>query len=148
MTFFDVQLGASPADVRFALGNPDDIVGEENKRWAYHVGDIDAKRSAMYFVRFRDGRVAEVFYLASRNSYSAPNFLGFTHGSDYSAVLERLGPPSFTSVTEDELTRMLSYEKLNVFFSFKASKLEAYGIYNPANGPMKFSVESAPTEKK
>ena len=144
--FFGLQLRAVPADVKFAKGEPTKV--EEDGYWAYHVGTTASKDRAQYLVKFKDGRVRSVLYGTDGSEIINPYLLGFSHGADYDSVLRKLGPPSFVSVSKDELRRMLSYEAFNVFFAFRASKLETYGIYDPAHGPMKFKDEYAPTEKK
>jgi hypothetical protein len=61
----------------------------------------------------------------------------------------KLGQPAFISKSKDGLRRIYSYDKYNIVAEFKAGKISALGIYNPALGPMRFKEESEvePTAK-
>lgn len=141
-TFAEIALTATPADVLFVKGEPKRKDGPD--RWTYDVGSGSAAPdSAKYLVMFKDGRIRFVLYTASSDQLVHPWLLGFTIGTSYERVVERLGQPSSTSVSEDQFDRMFSYEKYNSFFSFSRGKLVAYGIYQPKGGPMAFRNEAA-----
>ncbi len=144
--FFGLQLRSSPADVKFAKGEPTAV--EKDEYWAYHVGTSTSKDRAQYLVKFKDGRIRSVLYGTDGTEVVNPYLLGFTYGVDYDSVLQKLGKPSFTSISKNELSRMISYEALNGVFTFSAGKLETYGIYDPVHGPMRFKDEHSPAEKK
>ena len=143
--FFGIHLRAVQADVKFAKGEP--TVVEKDGYWAYHVGTTASKDSAQYLVLFKDARVRSILYSTDGSEIINPYLLGFSHGDEYASVLKKLGPPSFVSVSSDELSRMLSYDSLNAIFVFRASRLETYGIFDPAHGPMRFNNEHVPIKK-
>ena len=97
----------------------------------------------MYLIQFKEGRIRYILYTASESQIVNPYLLGFTLGASYQDVEEKLGQPSHLTNSTDELDRMFSYDKLNVFFSFKKGRAIAYGMYQPADGPMKFRDEAA-----
>ena len=45
------------------------------------------------------------------------------------------------SISEDELSRILSYDRYNIFFGLEENKVFSFGIYNKSLGPFKFKNE-------
>jgi hypothetical protein len=146
--FFGIQLQATVADVKFTKGEPSAKDGED--RWIYNVGfSSDDEKDAQYLVQFKNGRVRFVIYSAEPSIIVNPYLLGFTIGSHYQEVQKKLGAPSHTATSADDLDRMLSYDRFNSFFSFRQSKLAAYGVFDPQEGPMRFrSEKSEPKSEK
>jgi hypothetical protein len=147
--FFGIQLRAMAADVKFAKGEPS-AKKEDEDRWIYYVGSSSAGREAgQYHVKFKNGRVRFVLYRAASPEISYPYLLGFTIGSSYQQVQEKLGSPSHTSTSSDDLARIFSYDRLNTFFSFSQSEVVAFGIFDPQTGPVRFiSEKSEPKSEK
>jgi len=52
------------------------------------------------------------------------------------------------SVSEDELERILSYDKYNVFFEMREGKVIHYGIYNNTFGGIKYQKEKKADSEK
>ena len=59
------------------------------------------------------------------------------------AIVRLLGEPSYVSISDDELTRIVNYEKLNSYFELRENKVGEYGIINPKFGPAKYVKEKA-----
>ena len=70
-----------------------------------------------------------------------PDLLGFTTGSAYADVLNRLGTPSKMIHSKDKLSRIAFYDKWNAIFVFKQAKLEGYGIYDSEKGLPDFAQD-------
>lgn len=142
LSFDDVELGSVPADVKFIKGEPTST--DSPDRWIYNAGSGAAARdAAKYLIQFKDGRIRFILYTANETQIVTPYLLGFTMGARYQDIEEKLGPPSHIGKSADDLDRIFSYDKLNVFFSFKQGRVIAYGLYQPADGPMRFRNESA-----
>lgn len=141
-SFTEIPLNATPADVRFIKGAPTKTDGPD--RWIYNVGTGSAPAdAAQLLVQFEQGRIRFVLYTASDQQIINPWVLGFSIGSSYEQVLDKLGQPSHVANSADELDRMFSYGKYNTFFSFRQARLVAYGIYQPSFGPMAFRNAAA-----
>jgi hypothetical protein len=139
--FFGVHLKSTKSDVKFTKGLPSTSLSSDKDGWLYPVptsGEVEG----WYRVGFSGEQIRFVMFLpveGHRYNVFQPSLLGFKIGSTYDEVIEKLGPPSFSVTSADELRRMLSYEKFNVFFGFSQGQIEVYGIYDPAKGPVKFS---------
>ena len=141
-SFGDIALVATKADVKFARGDPASTDGPE--RWIYNAGSGSAALdAAKYLVVFREDHIRFVLYTAKEAQNVNPWLMGFTIGTPNERVIEKLGQPSSIAKSSNELDRMYSYEKYNVFFSFTQGKVVAFGIYQPKHGPMEF--RSAPS---
>lgn len=142
--FGGVTLASSEGDVRFAKGEPSKVV--EPGLWVYYAGSGSAKtESAGYVVRFKDGKVRYVSYLASSDQIVTPDLQGFTMGAAYARVLDKLGPPDHVATSDDGLQRIVSYDKLNTFYTFEKAEVRELGIYDPSTGPLLFKkAASAP----
>ena len=140
--FGSIKLGESMAEVRFKKGEPSKKHGEDV--WQYNSGTGDKLHESTYAVMFKDGNVRWVRYFGSK-LYS-PYLLGFSASSSYDDVIAKLGQPSYVSISKDGLTRMLSFDKYRVVFGFEQARVEVFGVYDPAHGPLRFSEEaSGPT---
>lgn len=135
--FGGMTLASTEDDVRFAKGEPSKVV--EPGLWVYYAGSGSAKQeSAGYVVRFKDGKVRYVSYLAGSDQIVTPDLQGFTTGATYARVLDKLGPPDHVATSEDGLQRIVSYDKLNTFYAFEKAEVRELGIYDPGTGPMLF----------
>ncbi len=56
-------------------------------------------------------------------------------------VIERFDHPSYVSISDDDLTRTVSYDKYNVFFALAANKVVALGVYDSSQGPVRYIKE-------
>ncbi|MFH2134518.1 MAG: hypothetical protein ABII81_04975 [Pseudomonadota bacterium] len=140
--FQGIKLNSTPADVRFLKGEP--IAKHSTEvSWVYdaHSGSAQPE-DAVVVVQFRDDKIRHITYWANERQIVTPYLLGFSVGSEYDAVISKLGAPSHVSTSENGLGRLLSFEKYKVFFDFEQGKVRTYGIYNPTTGPMKFSKEA------
>ncbi len=142
-SFEGLKLSSTPADVRFLKGEPI-AKHSTDDRFVYdtHSGSAEAE-DAVLIVQFREGRVRHIAYWAHERQIVNPYLLGFSIGSHYDEVIKQLGEPSHTSTSSDGLSRLLSFEKYQVFFEFERGKVRTYGIFDKSKGPMKFSKEAA-----
>ncbi len=118
-------LGENLDEILFIHGEPKKK--EENK-WIYHINDWNGY-SHSFFVFFNKGNVESVAC-----DGGAPDLLGFSSGSAYADVLDRLGNPSKIINSEDKLQRIIFYDRLNAFYGFRQAELKIYGIYDSEKG--------------
>ena len=140
--FDGLKLSSKPADVRFLSGEPI-AKHSTDDRWVYdaHSGSGQPE-DAVLLIQFRDGQVRHITYWANERQIVNPYLLSFTVGSDYDAIVKKLGPPSHVSTSADGLKRLLSFEKYRAFFEFERGRVRSYGIFDPSKGPLKFSKEA------
>lgn len=144
--FLDIPLTSTKSDVKFIKGEPAKIEGEDS--WIYSgESQYGAKNTPLILVRLRGEQVRFVLYTDTERQLLAPALLGFSIGSTYDDVVSALGVPSHTDASADGLSRMISYEKLNVFYSFTQRKVSALGIYRSKDGPMLFRKLATGIEK-
>ena len=74
--------------------------------------------------------------------------MGMRGGDTYEELIQKFGDPSHLDRSKDELERVLSFEKYNVFFLLKQNRVVLYGIYNPTHGPMEFLETKKKIPKK
>jgi hypothetical protein len=131
--FRSLKLTNTKADVKFIKGAPDVI---KDDVWFYNYSNNDGFNLIVWF----EGE--HIWIIQSRGSakYSS-EICGISIGSGYSEVLNKFGSPSNISYSNDNLERILSYEKYNVFFQFKENEVVAIGIFDPAIGTFKFKDE-------
>ncbi len=140
--FEGLKLTSTPGDVRFLKGEPIAKHSTED-RWVYDAHSGSAQPvDAVLIVQFRDSRVRHITYWANERQIVNPYLLGFSIGSDYDAIIKKLGQPSHVSTSSDGLNRLLSFEKYRTFFEFERGKVRTYGIFDPSKGPLKFSKEA------
>lgn len=140
--FEGLSLSASPSDVRFLKGEPIPKHSTVD-RWVYdaHSGSSQPEDAAL-IVQFREEKLRYVQYWANERQIVNPYLLGFTIGSNYDTVLQKLGQPSNVSTSGDGLNRLLSFEKYKTFFEFERGTVRTLGIYDPSGGPVKFPQEA------
>jgi hypothetical protein len=151
LSFEEVPLLASRADVRFLKGEPNaDMSGVEEWVWALPVqrGMLNQGpvRKASLSVTFWKDSVGRVAFIADTGRTESPWLLGFHLGSSYEDVFEKLGQPSFVSTSKDGLLRILTFATFNVFFAFERGRVTAYGITAGRNGPVRFIDEVDPPD--
>lgn len=141
-SFEGLKLSSTPADVRFLKGEPMAKHSTED-RWVYdaHSGSSQPE-DAVVLVQFRDGKVRYITYWANERQIVNPYLLGFSIGSEYDAVIKKLGQPNHISTSADGLNRLLSFDKYRTVFEFEQGKVRTYGIFDPSMGPMKFNKEA------
>lgn len=132
--FEGIRLGATESDVRFLKGAPVAVNDSDNEYWAYSA---DPDERAFLLVRLRDGKVRYVVYTETTREGHRPNLLGFTIGSEYAAVINKLGEPSHVSTSKDDLSRVASFANYNVFFQFRKGRVTEYGIFDSKTGPVR-----------
>lgn len=132
-SFEGFSLAASPADVKFAKGEPHKV--ESDNQWTYYSDD----KQAAYQVQFRDNKLRYVLYFATDNKYANPYLLNLSKGDTTEEVKERLGEPTKVDTTENGLIRTFSYDKYNAIYTLEKNRIVAYGIYDPSQGLLKFS---------
>lgn len=135
-----VKLGESMDEVRFRKGEPSKRHSED--LWEFNDGSSERPGESLYVVRFKEGKVQSVRYLALGSKIYNPSLQGFTIGSLYDEVIEKLGPPSNVSTSKDGLSRLLSFEKYRTIYGFERAKVDMLGVYDPKHGPVTFAVEA------
>jgi hypothetical protein len=141
--FEGINLGSTQADVRFRKGEPVARHSTEDRLVYYVHSGPSEPGSAVLIVQFGASKIRHITYWANESQILTPYLLGFTRGSDYDTVLERLGPPSNVSISANGLSRLLSFEKYKVHFEFEQGKVRTFGIYEPSGGPMRFASEAS-----
>jgi hypothetical protein len=143
VSFGDIPLSATQADVLFLKGKPSKESSPDLWIYSAHI-DRKSLNAAQYIVVFKDGRVRYVAY-GDESGYtigSSPYALGLLQlASSYQEVVDRLGDPSHVANSPDQLARVLSYDKYNAFFYLQEGRVFAYGMYQPADGPMSFPAK-------
>jgi hypothetical protein len=139
-TFWDISLNSTKGDIKFLKGEPDKQ--SDDKNWIYSKGG-----ESIIQIGFDNNKILFIIYKG--HNLNAPSLLqGIYIGTNYDKIIKKFGLPSYMSISLDELRRTLSYDKYNLVFSFKENQLYAYGIYNPALGPVKYKNEKKDLLKK
>jgi hypothetical protein len=138
--FEGIRLAATESDVLFLKGKPYAVFESDKELWAY-LADPDEQR-AFLLVSLRDGKVRWVGYTESTREGHRPRLLGFTIGSEYAAVIDKLGAPSDVSTSSDGLRRLASFANYNVFFEFRKGRVTEYGIFDTKTGPVRLFDEA------
>ncbi len=140
--FEGIRLAATESDVLFLKGKPYAVIESDKELWAY-LADPDEQR-AFLLVSLRDGKVRWVGYTESTREGHRPRLLGFTIGSKYEDIVEKLGKPSNVSTSKDDLSRVASFANYNVFFEFRKGRVTEYGIFDSKTGPVRRTDEAEP----
>src|SRR5262249_54979798 len=131
-TFWDIPLGATKGDVKFLKGTPNDL-SEGEDSWAYITYDSTGSLwEYVYRVQFRNGRVWIVSYDANSRMSFGQGIQGLDLGDTMENVVQKFGTPSHISSSEDELSRVVSFDNYQVFFSLAQNKVTGYGAYDSA----------------
>lgn len=131
-SFWGISLNSTRGDIKFLKGDPLRQPGDEY--WFYIQG-----QDSLISIKFENDKIHYICYTGT-NLYGPP-LKGVNIGTSYDEIVKRFGPPSYVSISEDELERALSYDKYNLTFRFKENKVCYYGIYNNTLGPVRFKKE-------
>ena len=159
LEFWELNLNSTKGDVKFKKGNPDRVhafpqskkdPSEKREVWVYAMTDegktMASKGDMMpwdsYGVSFRNDEIRMIFYVGTE-SWKGPKLHGISAGASLETIVRLLGEPSYISISEDELERIASYEKINSYFVLRENKVEGYGIINPKFGPARHTKERA-----
>lgn len=122
--FGGVRLGASPVDVKLALGPPNNEseagVSKEEEEvslgWVFgNLGETDHRIVVLFYGK--DERSLEASIVCEDNGFNKVFGLGrYTPEVD---VIEKLGEPSYTSIRTDATSKMISYAKWHVAFEIE-----------------------------
>jgi hypothetical protein len=137
LSFWDIPLGATESDVKFLKGAPTEV--QEKDHWVYkEEKSRSSDDESEYQVRFKEGKVRFVLFTGSSFLY-APDLQGIRHGASQQEVLKKFGSASHVSISEDDLMRMLSFERFNLVFALRENRVVAYGMYDPKFGAMQYA---------
>ncbi len=110
--FWDIPLDATESDIKFLKGAPIEVLDKD--RWVYRPeNSTSPETKSQHIVAFRDGKIWYVMYFGSRSAF-APSLQRIRYGSSLQEVTEKFGGPSYVSISEDALDRLLSFEHYNV----------------------------------
>ena len=132
-----IKLGFSEGDVKFFFGEPKEIeektldgsmvlnMTADSHHYSPDDGDIR--------VFMKEGFAKEIQVICSSDkNVGSYNIQGVRCYDSYDTVMQKFGNPSFVSIHENEITRILSYEKYRVYFGFVNAKIRAFGVYDPS----------------
>jgi hypothetical protein len=154
--FWGIPISASKSDVKFIKGEPSDKTTDgEWETWEYtsqFTNDVALK----YGIAFKGARLHSVWVSPSRPLgivdaavwLSDKGIQQVGYGDSYESIVHKFGTPSNVSQSKNDLARIASFKKYRVFFLLEKNHVSVYGIYNPAVGPVLFSEEQPPKEKK
>jgi hypothetical protein len=128
-SFWEVPLGAREADVKFLKGEP---IKKDGDTWSYITYDSGGSQwEYMYGVQFKDGKVYLIYYTVSPNyRYGGPGIQGINIHYSWTKISEKYGEPSRVSTSEDELSRVYSFNKYGIAFEMKAGGVVGYGVFD------------------
>jgi hypothetical protein len=139
--FMGVRLGATPADLRFLLGEPEKARSSSDQ-WVFPVeAEHPDAQGGLLIARFKQGTLRHISYTSEEPTSRSPILLGFRMGSHYDEVLERLGKPSNISEPIDRGRRLLSFARYQAVFEFERGRVVRYGLYNPELGAALYEDE-------
>lgn len=130
---FGIKLDQTQSDIKFIKGEPDQV--EENL-WVYNNVDDESN----LIILFRDNNIKAIF--SQGECINCNKISGLGIGDTYDAVIAKFGQPTNISISKDQLKRLLSFSKYNVFFAFRKQRVYRLGIYNPVYGEIEFKEES------
>ncbi len=140
-SFLNISLDSTKGDIKFLKGEPDK--GSNDGIWFYSKGK---EETSSFFIIFKDNKIRVIGY--DGKYFRSPSFQGVSIGASYDEIINKFGQPSYVSISEDELSRILSYDRYNIFFGLEENKVFSFGIYNKSLGPFKFKNEKKADLKK
>lgn len=132
-SFWGLTLDSTREDIKFLKGAP---TKEEKDDWHY---ESTYKEGRYYFYNYNYDIIFEddkIRMIATSDVDKQGGIQGINYGDSYEKVIKKFGNPSNISRSTDELTRIFSYEKYNVFFMLEQGRVCLFGIYNPSFGPI------------
>jgi len=138
-SFWGLTLDSTKEDIKFLKGAP---TKEEKDNWHYESTYKEGKYyyyNYNYDIIFRDNKIRVI---VTSDVDKQGGIQGINYGDSYEKVIEKFGNPSNISRSHDDLARVFSYEKYNVFFAFEKGRVILFGIYNPVFGPIKVKENS------
>ena len=127
---WDLKIGMPVDEVLFKKGEPTTKEGE--KAYIY-----TEKYSETYNILFNDGRIKAIFLYPKDNSFV--DIQGIEKGETYEDIERKFGVPDSISISTDKLVRLISFDRYHVFFGLQKNRVEVFGIYDPALGPLKIN---------
>lgn len=137
--FWGISLNTNKADLKFMKGEPTKI---EDGGWTYETKKEYGNDWSVYRISFRDDKIRYILYSGS-SWLDSPELQEMRLYDSSQKVHSRFGEPTHTSVSDDQLRRIYSYDNYYVFFMLERDQVQKYGIFNPALGPLQFSKESS-----
>lgn len=136
-SLWGIAIGSTMEDVLFLKGKPDSKLGG---RWFY---DIDADESDMdYVVNFgKTGRSVRYVGVTSGGPIYEVN--GIEFGDSYESVIGRLGKPDYVSISEDGLSRGLSFKEYKMWIGLSKGEVEVILVSDGKN-PIRLRGERKP----
>jgi hypothetical protein len=126
MELWGIRIGDTESDVLFKKGKPKHT-GPDS--WVYEGGPF-----LEYAVLLNYHRVFAVMAVPTSSDINEYTFLPAIQGVDrhwsVERVVEKFGPPSETKISEDEMTRVLSFRKYNVAFMFEKNTVLAVMVFD------------------
>ena len=123
-SYWGLTLDMTKKDVLFFKGTPEN---KDEYFWTYHDRDD------------RYPSISHRYWIAFQSSDDKIVFIGGTgspirniaYGDSYEKVIKTFGKPSYISRSKDDLVRILSFEKYNVYVELEKGQVQELGIYNP-----------------
>ncbi|MBI2999219.1 MAG: hypothetical protein HYY46_12365 [Deltaproteobacteria bacterium] len=138
--FWDVPLDATKNDIKFLKGAPSEKRDGDNV-WVYKWEKDSNCRDSTYAIFFDNDKIRFIGYYGPNSVCSPHGIQGINLGASYQMVLKKFGQPNHVTISEDDLERTISFTKYNAFFTLRENHVTAYGIFNPAFGPIKYGSE-------
>lgn len=134
MTQLDVQLQRGKASRELkAEGSSKDV------RWIFFDND---REDDFTFVLFREDDSTSILSVSIVCRHSSfLSLLGFSSYTKESAIIAKLGPPTYSSVRADGLAKTISYAQWKASFEFE--KGEMIGVCISESGKVRYSEEHA-----
>ncbi len=136
--FWGITLNTSKADLKFMKGEP--TTKTKDGGWTYTKKKYENDWSA-YRISFRDDKIRYILFAGS-SWLDSPDLQEIQLNDSSQEVQSKFGEPTHTVISEDQLRRIYCYENYHVFFILEHDQVQAYGIFNPAFGPLQFSKKT------
>ena len=144
-SFWDISLDSTKSDLKFLKGPP--IKGSDATHWFYsNKPPSNTGEDAIIHIGFKDEKIHFISYEGDYRY--GPSLQGVYNRAPYREIIKKFGQPSSVSISEDELERILSYDKYNTFFQIRENKVIRYGVYNKTFGPVKYPKEKTSAPEK
>jgi hypothetical protein len=133
--FLGLQIGMPKGDVIFIKGKAKSGKDDDDV-WVY------ANEYKTEIVGFRNGRIRYIAGMSKNElPHNIPTLQGISGYSTTEDVEKKFGKPDFISIRDDQTKRLWSFNSFGLFFSFQKGVIDAVGIFDPAEGPLRFIKE-------